>query len=318
MQIKTNMEYYINLFLEHSYVKNKKATYTIYRYIINKHISPFWKHYELQTIDDYLVIEFIELLNNKQLKNKSIKEILLVLKGIFKLANINIIIPMPKVERTTIKIFSKDDQSLLEELLLKDINNLNFSIFLSLYTGIRIGELCALKYSDINYYKRTLNITKTMSRVYDKERNKTTIILDTPKTYNSTREIPIPPFLMTYLRQLSYNEDYYIVTGNKNYMQPRLLSIKYKQLLKSIKLDNYTFHALRHTFATNCINMGANVKTLSLLLGHKSVEITLNRYIHPDINEKYKIMNNLKPINEKMFKFQTLKNKVSHLFKKDD
>ena len=157
-----------------------------------------------------------------------------------------------------------------------------------------------------------------MSRVYDKERNKTTIILDTPKTYNSTREIPIPPFLMTYLRQLSYNEDYYIVTGNKNYMQPRLLSIKYKQLLKSIKLDNYTFHALRHTFATNCINMGANVKTLSLLLGHKSVEITLNRYIHPDINEKYKIMNNLKPINEKMFKFQTLKNKVSHLFKKDD
>lgn len=119
MQIEMDMKYYINLFLEHSYVKNKRATYTIYRYIINKHISPFWKYYELQAIDDYVLIEFIELLNNKQLKNKSIKEILLVLKGIFKLANINIIIPMPKTERTTIKIFSKDDQSLLEELLLK-------------------------------------------------------------------------------------------------------------------------------------------------------------------------------------------------------
>lgn len=316
MENNTSMLYFTKLFLEHSYIRNKKSTYTNYQYIVKKHIIPFWNNINVNDINNELILEFIDELSKRGLKNKTIKDILLVLKGIFKISNISIKIPMPKVNKPNIKIFNDEDKELLEKELLNDINYINFSIYLSLYTGIRIGELCALKFSDIDFYKRTININQTITRVYDKDTNKTKIIFDSPKTYTSTREIPIPPFLMKYLRQLKYKDEDYILTGDKKYMQPRTLNYKYNKILKKIDLDNYTFHSLRHTFATQCINSGANIKTLSLILGHKSVEITLNRYVHPSIEEKYKIMNNLKPSNEKLYNFKTLKNKVIHLFKR--
>jgi len=314
--MQQKISYYIMIYLKHSMIHNKKSTYTNYRYIINKHINQYWSNYYVFEINDIIVMKYIESLYKLDLKTKTIKDILIILKGIFKLAQIDIKIPTPHINKPNIKIINDEDLELLEYELIKEINYINFSIYLSLYTGIRIGELCALKYSDINFYNRTILINKTMSRVYDNELNHTKVNIDSPKTYTSIREIPIPPFLFKYLRLLKFSENDYILTGSSKYMQPRTLSYKYKKILKKLNIDNYTFHSLRHTFATKCIKMGAEVKTLSLLLGHKSVEITLNRYVHPDINEKYKIINNLKPMNERFYNIQTLKNKVSHLFKK--
>ena len=295
--MKKKFIYYSDLFLKTSYIKNKKSTYSTYQYIIHKHINPYFADYTVDKINIESVILFTDSLLSSGLNNKSIKDILVLLHEIFRLANIYIDIPYPKVIKKEIKTFSFKEQYLLEKELLDNITPIKLGIYLTLYTGIRVGELCALRINDIDINSRTLFIKKTLSRVVDSSsKKKTRVIIDSPKTIHSIREIPIPSFIISYIKDIHYQDNSYFLTNMNHYLEPRALSYHYRKILKKINVPYYNFHVLRHTFATRCINEGADPKTLSEILGHSSVRITLERYVHPNYKNKECLINKIKPL----------------------
>ena len=295
---KKYIKYYINLFLDNSKIKNKISTYSNYYYLINKRILPYFNNIKINNINNELIINYVNYLIHNNLSNKTIKDIISIIKQIFKLANINIDIPTPKIHKKEIIIFSKEDQLLLENFLLNNLNYINLGIYLCLYTGLRIGEICALKWEDIDLINNKIYIKNTLIRVKSNEQiSKTCIMINNPKSDSSIRIIPIPYFVKDILKEFNNTDnDNYFLTGTNKYIEPRLLYNKYKKILKELNINKYNFHSLRHTFATRCIEMGGDIKTLSLLLGHKNIQLTLNTYIHPSYDDKVNFMNNLKPL----------------------
>ena len=295
--MKNNMGYYIELYLKSSSIKNKNSTNTTYRYIISKYIYPYFKDYSRDNIDIGIILSFIDKLSHSGLKNKSIRDIILILKGILKLMDIRIDIPMPKLEKLEIQVIPKKNQIKLEKYLLENLSPIHFGIYLSLYTGLRIGEICALNKDDIDLFENKIIIRHTVVRVLSNQSNKKTVLLlNSPKTNSSFREIPFPSFLLSYYEKIHYQEHSYILTNTKKYMDTRNLLYHYKKILKELDLDNYTYHSIRHTFATRLIQEGCDHKTLSLLLGHSSIKITLERYVHPSYHDKKIFMSKLKPL----------------------
>ena len=162
-------------------------------------------------------------------------------------------------------------------------------ILLSLYTGLRIGEVCALRWEDINFDTQTLNVNKTLMRIQDlspQAKSRTKIIVGTPKTGNSIRKIPLPEGICPFLWQLRRSPSCYLLTGTTDYMEPRSYYNRYKKILCSLELNQYNYHALRHTFATRCVEHGFDVKSLSEILGHADVSTTMRRYVHPSMKTK--------------------------------
>lgn len=165
----------------------------------------------------------------------------------------------------------------------------NAGIMLSLFTGLRLGEVCALKWSNIDLENSILYITTTMQRVQNLsiEGPKTKVYVSEPKSACSIREIPIPDMLLRLLANFSNNGSCYFLTGSsEKFIEPRNLQYHFKTVLKKALIFDMNFHALRHTFATRCIEVGVDIKTLSEILGHANVNITLNRYVHPSLEEK--------------------------------
>ena len=197
-------------------------------------------------------------------------------------------IPMPKLEKKEIQILSKENQLLLEKYLLEHLSPLSFGIYLTLYTGLRIGEICALNIHDFDLENQKIIIHHTLSRVLSEDdSSKTKVILSSPKSLSSIREIPLPIFIISLLKRISYQENSYILTNKNTFMDTRTLLYHYKSILKKLNLGTYTFHSLRHTFATRCIKEGCNPKTLSLLLGHSSIKITLDLYVHTNFENDF-------------------------------
>ena len=164
------------------------------------------------------------------------------------------------------------------------------AVLLSYNMGLRIGEVCGLRWDDIDLHKGTLTIRKTVQRIY--ENRKTKIYIGSPKSKCSERIIPIPGFLLPILKE--YKRCEYVLSGCEKVVEPRTLQYRFKTLLKKAKIPSVTFHSLRHSFATNCIKLGFDVKTLSEILGHSSVEITLNRYVHSSMDRKRACMDMMK------------------------
>lgn len=165
-------------------------------------------------------------------------------------------------------------------------------LLMARYTGVRIGELCALKWENINLNNQTITIKETVQRVKndsEKSANKTKIKFDTPKSLTSIRTIPIPKFLAMKLKKYQRKTGY-ILRNDGQFTDTRNISRRFKQLLKEAKIENINFHALRHTFATRALELGFDIKTLSEILGHSSVTITLNLYVHTLPEHKQKEM----------------------------
>ena len=164
-------------------------------------------------------------------------------------------------------------------------------------TGIRIGELCALKWENINLEERKIYIKKTIERVYIKKEKKTKIIIDTPKSNSSIREIPINNKLYEILKKMkgkSKKNEYVLTGSDTHYIEPRNYQYHFKVILKKSKIKaSYKFHALRHTFATICIEIGMDIKSLSEILGHADVSVTLNVYVHSSDKLKRKFLEKL-------------------------
>ncbi len=272
----------------------KESTYAHYYQTVFKHLNTKFGGMKIKKINSNMISNFFNALN---LSSKTKSDICVITKQIFQYAlsekYISKLPQFPKiqVEQQNIEIFTEYEQKRLETYLFKNIDFLNLGLIVVLYTGIRIGELCALKDEDFDFSQNTISINKTMQRIKNLDKSvqcKTKIIIDTPKTNKSIRAIPIPNFLIE-LTKKYYSclpNNAYILTGTKDYIEPRLLEYKFKKILKDLYIKNYKFHTLRHTFATNCVKNAVDIKTLSELLGHSSVKITLERYVHSDLNLK--------------------------------
>ena len=204
---------------------------------------------------------------------------------------------IPKGKSKEKELIGKDEQTVLNRYLTANPTASNVGILLSAATGIRIGELCALKWKDIDLEKRTLTVRNTVQRIKNIGGNtKTKLIVTSPKSSSSAREIPLPDFIVPLLNGLKANGEYYLLSGTRGIVEPRTMQYRFERILSDLKLSKVSFHSLRHRFATNCIELGFDVKTLSEILGHSSVEITLNRYVHSSMERKAQCMKSLSAI----------------------
>ena len=283
----------------------KESTYANYSNNIFNHIIPKLGDYYLKDINHRIIQNFLLELSksgNKNTENglseKTIKDISIIVKGSIKKAineelmnHIELTFNYPKSNKEDkIYILKKKEQNKITNYCINNLNNRNIGILLSLYSGIRIGELCALKWSDIDFKKGILTINKTIQRIYikDKEVNTTKIIITNPKTKNANREIPINKDFLCILKNNKTKPQDYILSGNNKYIEPRTYRKYFEKVLIMNNLKHINFHSLRHTFATNCISLGVDYKTVSELLGHANVNITLNLYVHPRMSQKKK------------------------------
>lgn len=147
-----------------------------------------------------------------------------------------------------------------------------------------MGELCGLKWEDIDFENAVLFVKRTVQRV--SKNSKSQVVIGTPKSKTSVRTVPIPAFIMNILRNYRSCNDFYVITGISKPTEPRTMQNRFKSILKLCRIRNVNFHLLRHTYATVCIEKGFDPKTLSELLGHADAAITLNRYCHPSMQIK--------------------------------
>lgn len=290
-----------------SYKKDyiKESTYANYSNIISNHIAPDLGKYYLKDLNNKIIQEFLlkkykigRLDNLGGLSSKTIRDIVAIIKSSLKFAmkedlisNFNLDFIYPKISsKDKIYTISKQDQDKLIDYILKNQSSKNFGILLTLYSGIRIGELCALKWKDIDFKNNILNINKTLQRVYikDKQINKSKLIITNPKTHNAEREIPLNKDFAKELKKFKTDNEDYILSGSRKWIEPRTYRRFFARTLEKAKIDKINFHGLRHTFATNCIKLGVDYKTVSELLGHATVNITLNLYVHPQMSQKKK------------------------------
>lgn len=212
---------------------------------------------------------------------------------------INDDIYIPKARRTDVRAFTREEQRKIDLYLKEHPNVFNIAVYLSMYCGLRIGEVCALQWKDIHLDQGTMNISKTLIRIQNKmipENHKTEIVIQQPKTDSSIRIIPIPVFLIPVLNQYKDDEDIFVITGKTHSIEPRVCLRKFKAIIHKTEVSDYTFHSCRHTFATRCVEIGMDAKTLSEILGHASIKTTLERYVHPSIDLKRAQMNKLQDI----------------------
>lgn len=292
-----------------NYVKISAKHRTIERYseIINIHLIPAVGELELQEITPMILQKYIsELLKcgNKRtgagLSSSAVNSIITVIQNsLYTAYNLRYINDMvgdklkrPKATEKQIECFSVAEQKRIEQAVREAAKPYMLGVLICLYTGLRIGELLALEWGDIDFSNGTLTVDKTCH--YGKNSDgQFGRIVDTPKTETSIRIIPIPKQLIPMLRELKKNSSPLVISKNGAGISNRTYQRNFESLLKSLKIKHRGFHALRHTFATRALECGMDVKTLSELLGHKSPAVTLKKYAHTFLIHKKEMMNRL-------------------------
>lgn len=280
----------------------KESTAANYTMKAQKHILPSFGDKSVDSIVQNDIYSFIEAKQKEGLSNRYVSDIIILMKTMYKYAvrTYHILNPMdgvvlPKKKTTEIDLLDNAEQAKLQQYINHNQNLSTLGIALSMSTGIRIGELCALQWKDIDLEKRIFTVRKTMQRIQcPTETSKTKLIITDPKSESSRRRIPIPDCMMGFLHKFKGESDKYVLTGSDKPIEPRTMQYRFATILKNAKLPSVHFHALRHIFASSCIRLGFDVKALSELLGHSSVEITLNRYVHSSFEQKKEYMKRIK------------------------
>ncbi len=306
----------------------KESTYTRYERIVRVYLLPAIGQLSVTQVNSEVIRSFLEGLyvsgkaGGCPLGPKSVADIWCVLKAILVYAKskglTEIDISGMLISRTSTartqpsqsaraaqsSIVTSEHQQRLEAVLwntsdsIKSSDSVNLGVLLALYTGMRIGEICGLKWDDIDMCSGTLSVCRTVERITDlceSTPQKTKVIISEPKTINAVRTIPIPSYLLNYLSRFSFPGEHYILSNAPHPMEPHQFYMKYKALLSSCGIPPYTFHALRHTFATKCMEQGFDVKALSEILGHSNIRTTLSLYVHPTLEQKRCQMERLNP-----------------------
>lgn len=285
----------------------KESTYNKYRNQIQSYIIPSMGQIQVQDITDRIVREFcFALLNHggkdkKGLSPKTVSDTLSTLCRILDFSRgkgYSLVPVSPKIrikhEEKKIRVLSRNEQNQLCTYLKEHMDERNMGILLCLFTGLRIGELCALTWDDISFSEGTVYVHRTMQRIQTNNESeaKTKILISTPKSSCSIRTIPLPDEMVKLLE--AYRKSGYVLTGTwKEYVEPRTMQNHFKRVLRDSGIQSANFHALRHSFATRCVEMGFDAKSLSEILGHASVTITMNRYVHPSMELKRQNMERL-------------------------
>lgn len=266
----------------------KLSTYVKYALIYQNYLKDSFENIALSRVTDEFVKEKIPV----PLSDSILKSIYCVLNQILKFASKRYSIAVPNMKKDAFHVRNKPIEVLTKKELEKLLQELyhrmdvfKIMILLCLYTGLRLGELCALKWTDIDQANQILIVKRTVQRIYaEGNKTKTILLVTEPKSECSRREIPLPDIILKQLFEFQNGKEY--VFGGDKPMEPRTLQYHFKKILKEADLTDKNFHILRHTFATNCIEGGTDVKSLSEMLGHSDVQITLNRYVHPTMDTK--------------------------------
>lgn len=285
--------------------KVKESTYIKYTTVLEKHIIPNLGMccplgFTTELIDDFIK----QLQFEEELSPKTVYDILVVLHSILKftvskgLVSLGMVqINYPKVGKKELRILSRDEQERFVSYLQADIDPCKFGILLALCTGLRIGELCALRWECVSAKDRTIRVMSTLQRLRDtslSQGTRTRVVIGSPKSDRSARVIPLTDYtvrLCGYMRP--QDTAAYVLTGAETFMEPRVLQYRLEKYTQACGLDGVHFHTLRHTFATRAVEVGFEIKSLSEILGHASVKITLDRYVHSSLELKRENMQKL-------------------------
>lgn len=292
----------------------KKSTYIKYRNTIQNYIVPHLGNCLPQFIDTVMLETFShELLVNGALQKggglspKTVRDTLMILHSILKYTKRQIDYPVPDFEmiypkesKKEMRVLSKEEQDRLVRYLLNDMDDCKFGVLLALMTGMRIGEICALRWQNISLLNQTVQVGATMQRLQlaNPSVQKTSVTIDDPKSLTSKRTIPLMPQTVELCQKMGKHPPLaFVLTGQVgHFMEPRSLQYRFKKYTQECGLFDVNFHALRHTFATRCVEVDFEIKSLSEILGHASVQVTLDRYVHSSMELKRENMNKLPAI----------------------
>lgn len=274
----------------------KRSTMSAYTLILQNHLLPTFG--DRTSITEEMVQKFVIDKLATKLSQKSVKDMLIVLKMVVRFgakkklfihSEWDIKFPTAQCNKE-LPVFTIEQQRQLMKYLSENFTFRNLGILICLHTGMRIGEICALTWSDIDISDGVITVSKTLERIYlsDETPKRTEIIISTPKTSNSNRIIPISKNLLKILRPLKtiVKPNYYVLTNEISPTEPRTYRCYYKQLMEALGLPAIKFHGLRHSFATRCIESQCDYKTVSVILGHSNIATTLNLYVHPNTEQK--------------------------------
>lgn len=300
---KKNIRQIAKLWEEEKRQYVKKSTYAAYCLIVDIHILPAFGQQE--GIWEKDVQKFVLQKLDSGLSQKTVKDILIVLRMILKFGAKNnyctyipfdVKFPMES-NKQELEVLSVTNQKKIMRFLEENFTFRNLGIFICLSTGVRIGEICALTWDDVDTESGVIHVRKTVQRIYIREegRTYTELIIDTPKTSNSMRDIPMTKDLFNILKPLKkvVNEQYFVLTNDTTPTEPRTYRNYYKKLLEKLGIPSIKFHGLRHSFATRCIESHCDYKTVSVILGHSNISTTLNLYVHPNYEQKKKCIDKM-------------------------
>ncbi len=274
----------------------KQSTHAAYALVLANHILPYFGEYE--ALSEKLVQEFVLRKLEAGLSVKTVKDILIVLKMVMKFGVKNEWMPhcewdikYPTTEASKeIEVLTVANHKKILDHIKQNFTFRNLGIYISLTTGLRIGEICGLKWVDIDADKGTITVSRTIERIYiiDGTSRHTELVENTPKTKNSCREIPMSKELLTMVKPLKkvVNAEYYVLTNEEKPTEPRTYRNYYHKLMDRLGMPRLKYHGLRHSFATRCIESNCDYKTVSVLLGHANITTTLNLYVHPNMEQK--------------------------------
>ncbi|MBQ6470470.1 MAG: site-specific integrase [Victivallales bacterium] len=305
MEKRTTFELWSQAWLRRKEPYIKYSTFAAYTNIVINHLIPYWGATALTDISEEQVQEYVlHLVSKGRLDGKgginvrSARDIVVVFKGILRDAARLKMVSVPSFELHypridyvhRVPVLSRAIQIQLVNAVQSDLTPASSGILLSLYTGLRIGEVCALRWDSIDLNEAVLKVEQTVQRVYIKssrDKGSSKLLIGNPKTRTSRREVPLSKALLAILKRLPKAlPGTFLLTGTEHCMEVRTFRSYYQNFLDRHSIPRINFHALRHTFATRCIECGADAKTVSELLGHATIAMTMNLYVHPHVEQK--------------------------------
>lgn len=300
---KDRFKYYAAYWLKKKQFETKTSTFCNYANALKNHIIPTLGDIKLKELNREVLQFFIYKVQSEyNLSEKTTKDYVAIIKQIMIDGQEEGVIPDFAINKrklkykkqeligTTKDTYTEEEYKKIINSLLNKINYTKLGILIGLYTGMRIGEICALQFSDIDFINKTISVTKTLQRIYDPTNieKPTKVQITSTKTSSSTRIIPVTDEMIKILQAMNSGDDTYILTGTKKYSEPRTFRRKYTDFMKKIEIQPLKFHSLRHTFASMNIENGADIKTISQILGHSDIDTTLKVYTHTSEKQKLK------------------------------
>ncbi len=293
--------------LELKRVYIKYSTYIKYKRLIELQLNPFFQECHTQDLNEQTIVQFLKKKMEGHYSFSMMASIRFTLKSILNYGEYKY--GIPHIDFQFIKLTNKKEETkvltsfqiqCLDNYCFHHVDSTSIAITLGLYAGLRIGEICALQWKDIDLSQGIINVTKTVQRLEntDQTHSKTSLMIFEPKTETSKRQIPLPDFMLRHIYQYysfvgTKDENGYILSNNERIIDPRTIQYRFKKLCMENGFS-INFHSLRHTYATNCVESGIEIKSLSEMLGHSDIAITLNRYVHSSLKFKQDQINKIR------------------------